>query len=199
MRSRQLSRLIPLIFLLTGVATGQIQFHFGVEAGVPLTDTLSSSTQFSVFGPSFSSSFERYNSETKRLLIGPTFRVETQSGLGIEVDALYQRVDDDFASAQFGAGQSFQATTANRWQVPVLVQYARSLAHWKARWFAEAGPSISHIGDSRSTISSTTISNGSTSSSTSSERPQRHLGRYYGRRRRGYSSFPDPLAAGISL
>lgn len=149
--------------------------HFGVDAGVPLTDTLSSSTQLSivgVFSPGTGStqpfSFDRYNSETKRLLIGPTFRVETSSGLGIEVDALYQRVDDDFTSAQFGTGQSFEATTANRWQFPVLVQYSRSLASWKARWFAEAGPSISHIGDSRSTISSSTISNGSTSSSTSS-------------------------------
>lgn len=142
---------------------------------MPLTDTLSSSTQSStvgVFSPGTGAiqpfSFDRYNSETKRLLIGPTFRVETPSGLGIEVDALYQRVDDDFASEQFGTGQSFEATTANRWQFPVLVQYTRRLPTWKARWFAEAGPSISHIGDSRSTISSTTISNGSTSSSTSS-------------------------------
>jgi hypothetical protein len=108
------------------------------------------------------------------LLIGPTFRVETQSGLGIEVDALYQRVDFDFAtfSQQPDPGgstsQSFEQTAANRWQFPVLVQYTRSLPRWKLRWFAGAGPSISHICDGRSTINSSSTSSGSTSSSTSS-------------------------------
>jgi hypothetical protein len=184
MRSRHSFRLIPLVYLFTHLATAQIQVHFGLEAGVPLTDTLSSSSQSqssvditNLGGPI--SSFNRYNSETKRLLIGPVFRVEIQSGLGIEVDALYQRVDFDFAtfSQQPGTGapttQTFEQTTANRWQFPVLIQYTRNLPKWKMRWFAEAGPSISHIGDSRSSISSTTsssspgVSGTSTSSSSS--------------------------------
>jgi len=174
-RSRHFSQLIPLICLLTRIAAGQIQVHFGVEAGVPLTDTLSSSSYYSIntVGSTLPIiSFDRYNSETKRLLIGPTFRVETPSGLGIEVDALYQRVDDDFTSAELGTSQSFEQTTANRWQFPVLVRYARSLPHWKARWFAGAGPSISHIGDSSGTISSTMSSTPSTFSNTSSANGQ---------------------------
>lgn len=174
-----LSRLIPLVCLLAGVAAGQIQVHFGAEAGVPLSDTLASSSSSSTtmnlldVPPQPIFSFNRYNSETKRLLIGPAFRVEMQSGLGFEVDALYQRVDFDLAtfSQQSGPGavsnQSFEQTTANRWQFPVLIQYTGSLPRWKMRWFAEAGPSISHIGDSHSTFSS--MSSGPpTSSSTSS-------------------------------
>jgi hypothetical protein len=99
-----LSRLIPLVCVLARVASGQIQVHFGVEAGVPLTNTLASSSQSSntviLMGSTNGSSsfFDRYNSETKRFLIGPAFRVEMQSGLGIEVDALYQRIDYDHAT-----------------------------------------------------------------------------------------------------
>lgn len=161
-------RLFALV-LLPPLAMAQVQLHFGVEGGVPFTDTLSSSSSASISATT--SSFDQYNSETKRLLIGPTFRVETQSGLGFEVDALYQRVDSDDAtlSTQSGAGgyndRSFQATVANRWQFPVLIQYSRHVARSEARWFVEAGPSISHIGDSRTEFTSTNISNGSTSSS----------------------------------
>ena len=85
---------------------------------------------------------DRYNSETKRLLVGPTFRADFQHGLGIEFDALYQRINYDHAtlnsqlSAQF-VSQSFEQTTANRWQFPLLVQYSRNLS--KAKVFGEVG------------------------------------------------------------
>ena len=179
MRFWHLSRLIAFICVLTRVATGQIQFHFGVEAGVPLTDTLVSSSLSSQTinpagpGSGTASSFDRYNSETKRLLIGPAFRVELQSGLGIEVDALYQRIDYDRATASTFPGpgapvtRSFEQTTANRWQFPLLIQYTRTLAKRKVQVFAEAGPSISRIADSRSTISTTTIAPTVSSSKTS--------------------------------
>ena len=179
MRWWQSSRLIPLVCVLTRVATGQIQVHFGVEVGVPLTDTLSSSSSSSQNVVSIgstsaiNSSFDRYNSETKRLLIGPAFRVEMQSGLGIEVDALYQRIDYDHATATVLAGpgapntRSFEQATANRWQFPLLIQYTRTLSKPNIRVFVEAGPSISHIADSRSTITTTTISPTASSGKTS--------------------------------
>jgi len=164
--------------VLGRVATGQIQVHFGVEAGVPLTDTLASSSQSSNtvipmgLTSGTSSFFDRYSSETKRLLIGPAFRVEMQSGLGIEIDALYQRIDYDHAIITVlpGAGapntRSFEQTTANRWQFPLLIQYNGTLS--KTKFFAEAGPSISRIANSRSTISSINSTGSSTTSSTSS-------------------------------
>jgi len=179
MRWWRLSRLIPLVCVLTRVATGQIQVHFGVEAGVPLTDTLSSSSSSSQnvisigAASAINSSFDRYNSETKRLAIGPAFRVEMQSGLGIEVDALYQRIDYDHATATVLAGpgapntRSFEQATANRWQFPLLIQYTRALAKPNMRVFVETGPSISRIADSQSTITTTTISPTASSSKTS--------------------------------
>ena len=170
MRSPYSSRLILLVSLIARIAPGQIHPHFGVEAGVPLTDTLSSTSNSSTSATS--SSLDRYNSETKRLLIGPAFRVDFESGLGIEFDALYQRINYDRATVSVQlptfVSQSFEQTTADRWQFPLLVQYTRTVLKSKTPLFVEAGPSISRIADSRSMISSTTRSGSSTSSSTSS-------------------------------
>jgi hypothetical protein len=169
MNSRYSSRFILLICVIATVASAQIQVHFGVEAGVPLTDTLSSTSTSTANNGGFST--DRYNSETKRLLIGPAFRVDLQRGLGIEFDALYQRVDYDHAvlnsqpAAQFFS-RSFEQTTGNRWQFPLLIQYSATLS--KTKMFVEAGPSISRIANSRISISSTTSTGSSTSSSTSS-------------------------------
>lgn len=163
MNLRYSSRFILLICAIATVAEAQIQVHFGVEAGVPLTDTLSSTSTSSANPSSFS--FDRYNSETKRLLIGPAFRVDLQRGLGIEFDALYQRVDYDHAIVS-SFSRSFEQTTGNRWQFPLLIQYTATLS--KTKWFVEAGPSISRIANVRINISSTTSTFPSTSSSTSS-------------------------------
>lgn len=163
------SRLILLVCVMARLGRGQVHPHFGVEAGVPLTDTLSSTSNSSTSATS--SSFDQYNSETKRLLIGPAFRVDLQSGLGIQFDALYQRINYDHAAISALPptifSQSFEQTTADRWQFPLLVQYTRKLSQTKTPLFVEAGPSISRIANSRSTISTTARSN-SISSTTSS-------------------------------
>lgn len=167
MKSRYSSWFILLICGIATVANAQIQLHFGVEAGVPLTDTLSLTSTSSI-NPA-GSSFDRYNSETKRLLIGPAFRIDLQRGLGLEFDVLYQRVNYDHASVSSAPSflsQSFEQTTANRWQFPLLVQHNWTLSDRKV--FAELGPSISRIASSRSTISSITSSGSSTSSNTRS-------------------------------
>ena len=173
MRSGHL-HLMLLICGIIQVATGQVRFHAGVEAGIPLTDTLPSSLSIST-SPT-STSLDRFNSVTKRLLIGPAFRVDLEHGLGIEFDALYQRVNYDHAVVSSSSlaplapsgfsSQSFEQTTANRWQFPLLIQYTRTLA--KAKAFVEAGPSISHMGGSRSIIRTSTVSGSSRSSSTTS-------------------------------
>ena len=155
MQSCHLARLGMLTCIVTSAAIGQVRFHFGLEAGVPVTDTLiSSSESYTNQSSPVYSLFNRFNSKTKRLLIGPTLRVETQSGIGFEVDALYQRIDSDFSALLLQvlapAQQAFQQTTANRWEFPVLVQYSRNLR--SMRWFAGAGPSLSHIGQNRPQI-----------------------------------------------
>ena len=162
-------RYLLLICAAVVVANAQIQFHPGVVAGVPLTDTLTSSSSSSI-SPS-SSSLDRYNSVTKRLLIGPTFRVELQRGVGFEFDALYQRLNYDHATSTFSPSasylnQSFEQTAGNRWQFPLLLQYQATVS--KTGVFVEGGPSISSITSSRGTLrSSTALSLTSASSSVS--------------------------------
>jgi len=160
------SRLTLLACLVARIATAQVHVHFGVDAGVPLTDTLvpSESSSTSGLGSSYSSSFYRLNSETKRLLIGPVFRLDLSKSFGIEFDALYQRINQDSTNISISPGyssSSFTQSTANRWQFPLLVQYRRRFL------FVESGLSISHITSGHSVESNTTISNSSPSSSTS--------------------------------
>jgi hypothetical protein len=136
----------------------QIQIHAGLTAGVPLTDTLSSSSSSSLNGQDYS--YSRFHSDTRRLLIGPSFRLDLTKALGLEFDALYQRVDYDAASINSVPeipyfDQSFEAVHANRWQFPLLVQYRFSIH--KISPFVEAGPAISTIGNGEGSFSSTSI------------------------------------------
>jgi hypothetical protein len=158
-----------LFCLFASAATAQVHVHFGVDAGIPLTDTLVSTenSSSSGTGASFNSSFYRLNSVTKRLLIGPVFRLDLSNSFGIEFDALYQRINQDSTSTSASQGYSsysFTETTANRWQFPLLVQYRRTLPKTKAAFFVESGLSISRITNGRST----TVLNSTLSSSTSS-------------------------------
>lgn len=151
-------RVVPLLYLIANSANAQIHLHWGVEAGIPITDTLSSYSISSSSGQDYSLS--RYNSITKRLLIGPCLRVDLPKGLGIEFDAIYQRVNFDSTSIDSipeipYLSTSFEQIHANRWQFPLLVQYNRTIR--KHTFFVEVGPSISTFVNSKGTFSSSLI------------------------------------------
>ncbi len=134
-----------------------------------MTDTLSSSSSSSQEDQEYS--FSRFHSDTKRLEIGPSVRVDVSKNLGLEFDALYQRVDYDSANINSIPAipyfyQSFEAVHANRWQFPFLVQY-----RWRAgktRPFVEAGPAISTIGNGKGSFRSISITDFGNSSSSNS-------------------------------
>src|SRR5260370_24981438 len=56
--------------IMASAAAGQVSFHFGLEARVPLTDTLVSSSESSTSQFPAYSLLSRFSSKTKRLLIG---------------------------------------------------------------------------------------------------------------------------------
>ena len=147
-------RITILLGAMSCIASAQVHPHFGIAGGAALTDTLDSSQSSS--GNSGSSSFSRYNSKTKRLLVGPVFRLDLVGGFGLELDALWQRINFDTTSQSSSppsfANYSFGQTTANRWQFPFLIQYSHALS--KTRAFIEAGPAISHVAGSSATIHS---------------------------------------------
>jgi len=146
------SRVFFILFVAAVSASSQIHLSPGVIVGTPLTDTLISSSSSASSG--VDSSFNSFHSVTKRLLIGPSLNLELTSGLGLEFDALYQRVDSDSAAGSSTTGsylyQSFEQTTANRWQFPFLLQYRRGVG--KSNVFVEAGPSISTIAGAKSSV-----------------------------------------------
>lgn len=151
-------RTVPLICLIATAANAQIRLHWGVEAGIPLTDTLSSYSISYASGADYS--LDRYNSITKRLLIGPCLRLELPKGLALEFDAIYQRVNYDVTNvASYPEipyfSESFEQIHANRWQFPLLVQYSRQIR--KRNYFVEVGPSISTFVNAKGKYSSSFI------------------------------------------
>jgi hypothetical protein len=73
------------IFLcLAVVAHGQVRF--GVEAGIPITNTLSGTQS----QPYLS---DKYSSNTKLLLIGPSVSIGLPAGFRLEAETLYQRIN----------------------------------------------------------------------------------------------------------
>jgi len=140
----------PFLAFVPALAVAQVQPHFGVIAGLPFTDTLQSSSSFSETGAI--TDLTRYNSETKRIIVGPEFRLDFAAGFGFALDAIYQRVDYDFLNTSSPPlDRTFQALAANRWQFPLLIEYRRKLG--KIAGFAGAGPSIQHY-DAGSGVSS---------------------------------------------
>jgi len=139
---------LHVALFLAVAAQAQVRFHFGVEAGVPLTNTFSTS-QILFEGDGIL--YDAYSSETKRLLIGPTIRIELPFGLGVQFDALYQRINYEQTHNQGKEGglETFSHNTADRWQFPLLVQYRLKFPLLKP--FVEAGPSLSHVANGHNT------------------------------------------------
>lgn len=164
------SRLFLILSVAAASAFSQIRLSPGIRIGTPLTDTLISSSSSS--SDATSSSFSRSSSVTKRLLVGPSLRLELPRGLGLEFDALYQRINSDYASGSQSTGYSdrvFEQSTANRWQFPFLLQYGHRMG--KLNPFVEAGPSISAMLGGKSAYYSTSsilLSPATTSTSTGS-------------------------------
>jgi hypothetical protein len=129
-----------LILTLTSPALAQV--HFGVEAGIPITETMRTSAATETVNGRAS---DAYSSNTKRLLIGPTVNVALPLGFHLQFDALYQRVNYDhtFVFIKVYTMETFSRNTANRWQFPLLVQYHVKVPVLKP--FVEIGPSFSHI------------------------------------------------------
>jgi hypothetical protein len=137
-------RILWAVFLLSACANAQ--FQFGVEAGVPLTNTLSATQSQPI-------ALDAYSSQTKLLLIGPTVGLNLPGRLRVELDALYQRINYQHTCScglyAINHTEDFSSNTANRWQFPLLLQYRFKIPLLKP--FIEGGPSLSLIanGDSK--------------------------------------------------
>ena len=69
-----------------------------------------------------SSGSTSYTSDTKRYIVGPQVELRLPAGLGIELDALYTKLN--FSSAGGTTGSIVNAATdATSWEFPLLLKY----------------------------------------------------------------------------
>ncbi len=88
---------------------------WGVKAGVPFTD----------FFKTAQTGNTSFVSDTRRYTFGPTIEVNLPFGLGVELDALYRRLNYE---ASQGSGTQLdpfvrRTVTANAWDFPLLLKW----------------------------------------------------------------------------
>jgi opacity protein-like surface antigen len=152
----------PLFLLLLGATAGFSQpFSFGVKAGVPLTDFLST-----VQSPNFG-----FNSNTKRYIVGPTVELRLPFGLGIELDALYRRLDYT-SSANLVDVFISGSTTGNAWEFPLLAKYR--FPSKVIRPYVDAGVAWDTLSGLTQTITQTVFPTRTTTTTTSNPAELNH-------------------------
>jgi len=101
-----------IIFFVWAAAAFSQPIGFGVKGGLPLTEAFNTAS-----GP-----VRSYTSDTKRYIVGPQVELRLPAGLGIELDALYTKLN--FSSVTSAAGSVFNAATdADAWEFPLLLKY----------------------------------------------------------------------------
>jgi outer membrane protein W len=118
-------RILLLAAATASLALGQV--HFGVKAGVPLTDTVSVARNVS----------SGLKSTPTRFTIGPTFEVRLPWGIGIEADALYKNVNYQNGTAA--------STDGSAWQFPVLLK--KRFSGGAVRPYLGIGPAFERLSD----------------------------------------------------
>jgi hypothetical protein len=101
-----------LLFVVAAACAPAQPFSVGVKAGVPLTDFVNTARNGN-FG---------YLTRTNRYIIGAQAELRLPAGFGIEVDALYRRLNYSGSGTLSGVGTSLD-TTANAFEFPMLVKY----------------------------------------------------------------------------
>ena len=103
------------LFLFGAIAAFSQPFSAGIKAGVPFTDFLNT----------VSSGQVNYHSVPNRYIIGVGAEVNLPFGLGVELDALYRRLNYSSTANSTGVTTivTSTATTANAWEFPLLVKY----------------------------------------------------------------------------
>jgi len=139
------------------VAFGQLgPLSIGAKAGVPLSDAFeykapdSCASTFAVCG------IVNYSSKTKRYTLGPTVEWRLPHGFGVELDALYSRLNYDFYffSRRPSSGElsAFTSTGADRWNFPILLKWRHEVHHISP--FVDTGIAFDHISRVRSNFTS---------------------------------------------
>ena len=103
------------LLLFGAIAAYSQHFSAGIKAGVPFTD----------FVNTVSSGQVNYHSVPNRYIIGVGAELNLPFGLGVELDALYRRLNYSSTAVSTGVTTitTATATTANAWEFPLLLKY----------------------------------------------------------------------------
>jgi outer membrane protein assembly factor BamA len=130
-------RYLILLAACLGVAQAE-SLTLGIKGGIPVTNV------FDAGSGSYTHAYFTSSSKTKRYTVGPTVTFLFPRRLGLEIDALYRRVNyDSFNSTTVSAGDAgiidtWSSTVGNRFDVPILLRWSPV-----SRLYVVAGPALS--------------------------------------------------------
>jgi len=152
---------LAVLFLLSAISLCAQPFSFGIKGGVPLSDSLNTSQSFPF---TFSSANNRY-------ILGPMVELRLPFGFGVELDALYRRVN--YNGSTFGVDVSTNSrTTGNAWEFPLLAKYR--FPSKIVRPYVEAGIAWDTLSGLVQTTTSFIASGGITTTNRTSNPPELH-------------------------
>ena len=113
------TRIAAIFIAVTGAATAQT-VGIGAKAGVPLTAYFDTGT-----APVRGGTLD-YSSDTRRYTFGPTLELRFNTGISLEVDALYKRFNYTRVENTSVSGvvtNSSVTVDGNSWDIPVMMKY----------------------------------------------------------------------------
>ncbi len=113
---------------------------FGVKGGVPLSTAFDTVRTANV----------GYLSDTKRYLVGGAFELRFPFGMGMELDALYRRLNYESFQVTAPNASLAMSTVANSWEFPLLFKLRAPSP--VLRPYLTAGPSFRHLSGLRQFI-----------------------------------------------
>ena len=126
-----MNKKLILFLLATGAALAESPFGFGLKAGVPLSDALSTSPGGAI----------NYVQSTHRYTIGPYAEFRLPSGFSVELDALYRSYD--YGQVGNSRVDVPQAVSTGVWEFPLLAK--KSLLGGPIQPYIEGGVALSHL------------------------------------------------------
>jgi hypothetical protein len=114
---------LPLLSLVAAASALAQPVSVGVRAGMPLTDFVSTVQNQVAAGAA--GWLVDFRSNTRPYVLGPTVELRLPAGLGIELDALYRRLNytGTEVTTGFTTTSTISSTSANAWEFPLLLKY----------------------------------------------------------------------------
>ena len=137
---RPVNMKIAFALIVPALACAAGPLSFGIKGGVPFTDAFQAATSGNLSNVT----------SNKLWTLGPELDVHLPFGLGVEIDALYRRINFESTSS-FPNSSIHAATTANSWSFPLLLKY--KFVPGPIRPYVSAGPTFRGISNVKQVVS----------------------------------------------